>query len=131
MAEPILEALHIQKRFPGVHALDDVSVSVCPGEVLAVVGENGAGKSTLMKILAGAIRPDEGVIKVDGAAVSLTGPGHAQNLGIGIIYQELSLVETLSVGENVFLGALPRQPRLPWKVDWATLWRQTAALMER
>jgi ABC-type sugar transport system ATPase subunit len=131
MTGPILEALNIHKRFPGVTALDDVSVSLVPGETLAVVGENGAGKSTLMKILAGAIHPDEGVIKIDGGAVSLTGPGHAQSLGIGIIYQELSVIDALSVGENVFLGALPRDRRLPWRVDWPALSRETAALLER
>jgi ABC-type sugar transport system ATPase subunit len=128
---PILEAFNIQKQFPGVHALDDVSVSVFPGEVLAVIGENGAGKSTLMKILAGALRQDEGTIRIDGVEVSLPSPGHAQSLGIGIIYQELSVIDALSVGENVFLGALPRQARLPWKVDWPELWRQTAALLDR
>ena len=131
MTEPILAALRIHKRFPGVQALDDVSLDVSPGEVLALVGENGAGKSTLMKILAGAIHPDEGTIRVDGQAVTLSGPGHAQNLGMGIIYQELSLVDALSVGEIVFLGDLPRRPRMRWRTDWPELWRRTAVLLDR
>jgi ABC-type sugar transport system ATPase subunit len=129
--QPILEALNVQKRFPGVHALDDVSVTVYPGEVLAVIGENGAGKSTLMKILAGAIKPDDGTIKIDGEPVTIASPGHAQSLGIGIIYQELSLVEALNVAENVFLGVLPQRKGMPGKVDWPALWRQTFELLKR
>jgi ribose transport system ATP-binding protein len=114
-----------------VHALDDVSVTVYPGEVLAVIGENGAGKSTLMKILAGAIKPDDGVIKIAGEPVTIASPRHAQSLGIGIIYQELSLVEALNVAENVFLGVLPQRKGMPGKVDWPALWRQTAELLNR
>ena len=72
--QPILEAENIDKRFPGVHALDNVSLTVTPGEVHAVVGENGAGKSTLMKILAGAYGPDRGTIHVDGEAVTIENP---------------------------------------------------------
>jgi len=128
---PLLAARGIDKRFPGVRALDDVSLTVHAGEVLALVGENGAGKSTLMKILAGAIQPDGGEIQVDGVAVEIGGPRAAQELGIGIIYQELSLVDALSVGENVFLGNLPRRSGPPWGVDWAELWRRTEGLLGR
>jgi ABC-type sugar transport system ATPase subunit len=131
MSEPILEALHIDKRFRGVHALDDVSLTLHAGEVLALVGENGAGKSTLMKILAGAIAPDAGVIRIGGEPVEISGPRHALDLGIGIIYQELSLVEALSVGENVFLGDLPLRSGMRWRADWPSLWRLTAALLDR
>ena len=127
---PILEMQHIHKRFPGVHALNDVSITVYPGEVLALVGENGAGKSTLMKVLAGAVQPDEGTILIDGQPVAITNPRRAQELGIGIIYQELSLVNALSIGENIFLGDLPRHPRLPGKVDWPELWRRTSKVLE-
>ena len=129
--QPILEALNIHKRFPGVHALDDVSLTVYPGEVLALVGENGAGKSTLMKILAGALSPDDGTIRIDGRDVTLAGPRDAQDLGIGIIYQELSLVDALSVGENIFLGDLPTRAGMRWRTDWPQLWRHTAALLDR
>ncbi|HKG25878.1 MAG TPA: sugar ABC transporter ATP-binding protein [Thermomicrobiales bacterium] len=97
----------------------------------AVEGSPGAGKSTLMKVLSGAIHPDEGTIELDGQPVVLGTPRRAQELGIGIIYQELSLVDALSVGENVFLGDLPGHPKLPGKVDWPELWRRTAVLMER
>lgn len=131
MTEPVLQATHIHKRFPGVHALDDVSIDVHAGEVLALVGENGAGKSTLMKILAGAIQPDEGTVTIAGEEVSIANPRQSQALGIGIIYQELSLVDALSVGENIFLGDLPRSRVMNWKVDWPELWRRTEVLLER
>jgi ABC-type sugar transport system ATPase subunit len=129
--ESILEAEHIDKRFPGVHALDDVSLTVIQGEVHAVVGENGAGKSTLMKILAGAYRPDRGTIRVDGDTVNIESPRAAQELGIITIYQELSLVDALSVGENIFLGDLPTRPGASWQVDWPTVWRRSTELLGR
>jgi ABC-type sugar transport system ATPase subunit len=130
-AEPILEAENIDKRFPGVHALDNVSLTVSPGEVHAVVGENGAGKSTLMKILAGAYSPDRGTIRVDGEAVTIDSPRAAQELGIITIYQELSLVDALSVGENIFLGDLPTRPGASWQVDWRMVWRRSTELLDR
>src|SRR5919107_2356266 len=129
--ETILEAEHVDKRFPGVHALDDVSLTVSRGEVHAVVGENGAGKSTLMKILAGAYSPDRGAIRVGGEAVNIASPRAAQELGIITIYQELSLVDALSVGENIFLGDLPTRPGAGWQVDWPTVWRRSSELLDR
>jgi ABC-type sugar transport system ATPase subunit len=130
MPVPILEAVDISKRFPGVHALDDVSLSILPGEVHAVVGENGAGKSTLMKILAGAQAPDGGSIVVAGRPVTIADPRVAHDLGIITIYQELSLVNALSVGENIFLGDLPTRGG-EWRVDWPEVWRRTTELLER
>jgi ABC-type sugar transport system ATPase subunit len=129
--EPILEAESIDKRFPGVHALDSVSLTLRPGEVHAVVGENGAGKSTLMKILAGVYRPDRGTVRIDGEAVTFESPRAAQKLGIITIYQELSLVDTLSVGENIFLGDLPTRPGGSWQVDWSAVWRRSSELLAR
>ncbi len=130
-AQPILGAEHVDKRFPGVHALDDVSLEVMAGEVHAVVGENGAGKSTLMKILAGAYGPDQGTIRVDGEAVTIDSPRTAHELGIITIYQELSLVDALNVGENIFLGDLPTRPGTSWQVDWTTVWRRSTELLDR
>jgi ABC-type sugar transport system ATPase subunit len=130
MSEPVLEAIGISKRFPGVHALDDVSLEIVPGEVHAVVGENGAGKSTLMKILAGAQAQDAGSIRIDGKPVTIESPRAAQDLGIITIYQELSLVNALSVGENIFLGDLPTRGG-GWQVDWPEVWRRSAELLER
>lgn len=103
----LLEVRNIHKRFPGVHALKDVSFDVRPGEVHALVGENGAGKSTLMHILAGVYPPDGGEIFVDGRRVIIADEHHAQRLGIGIVYQERSLFGVLGAAENVFAGRLP------------------------
>ena len=97
----------IRKSFPGVVALDDVELEVRPGEVHVLLGENGAGKSTLMKILSGSQKKDAGRIEVDGEAVEIQGPRHAQQLGIRTIYQELTLVPPLSAAANIFLGKEP------------------------
>src|SRR5512136_2702975 len=84
--QPTIEVQHISKRFPGVVALDDVSLQFFPGEVHAVVGENGAGKSTLMKIMSGAYTPDSGTIYLSGEKVSFSHPQQAQMKGVSIIY---------------------------------------------
>jgi ribose transport system ATP-binding protein len=97
----------IRKSFPGVVALDGVDLEVRPGEVHVLLGENGAGKSTLMKILSGSLGKDSGEIRVDGSAVEIQGPRHAQRLGIRTIYQELNLVPSLSAAANIFLGREP------------------------
>ena len=94
----------IVKQFPGVRALDGVDLEVRAGEVHCLLGQNGAGKSTLIKVLAGAHQPDEGTIELDGEQVRLVGPNAAIRLGIATIYQELDLVDGLSVAENIFLG---------------------------
>jgi ribose transport system ATP-binding protein len=101
---PLLEALHIRKAFPGVLALDDASMQVAVGEVLALVGENGAGKSTLMKVLAGIHTPDNGEVRVDGRSVRFAGVADAMRHGIVLIHQELNLAPNLSVAANIFLG---------------------------
>ena len=101
---PVMEVRNISKNFPGVKALDDVSVKFLPGEVHAVVGENGAGKSTLMKIMSGAYIPDKGAIFLNGEEVSFSHPVQAQNKGISIIYQEFNLLPERSVAQNIFLG---------------------------
>jgi ribose transport system ATP-binding protein len=101
---PLLEMRGITKRFPGVVALQDVSLTLRPGEVLALMGENGAGKSTLMKILGGAYAPDGGRIAVGGREVVLDGVKAAKRLGIALIHQELMLAPNLDVAGNIFLG---------------------------
>jgi ribose transport system ATP-binding protein len=106
----------VRKAYPGVQALDGVDLSVDAGETHALLGENGAGKSTLMKTIAGAVRPDAGTLRVDGTEVPFGSPHASRAHGIGIVYQELSLVPSLSVAENVLLGRLPRT-RLGL-VDW-------------
>lgn len=105
--EPLLEVQSISKRFPGVVALDNVSLKFMPGEIHAVVGENGAGKSTLMKILAGAYIPDTGSILLKGEKVTFSHPQQAQHKGITIIYQEFNLLPDRTVAYNIFLGREP------------------------
>lgn len=104
MGEYIVELEHVNKSFPGVKALDDVSFNLKSGEVLALLGENGAGKSTLMKILSGAYSRDSGEIKIFDQVVGDLTPRSAQELGVAIIHQELNMCSHLSVAENIFLG---------------------------
>lgn len=104
---PLMEVRNIDKSFPGVKALDDVSVKFYPGEVNAVVGENGAGKSTLMKVMVGAYKQDDGTILFQGEAVSFNHPIDAQKMGISIIYQEFNLLPERTVAQNIFLGREP------------------------
>lgn len=128
MAAPLLAARGIHKRYPGVHALAGADLEVHAGEVHALVGENGAGKSTLMKILSGAVAPDDGTLEVGGRAVRLHSPRDAHALGIRMIHQELSLVPALSVAENILLGAEPTRMGL---VHRRALRDRCAAVLDR
>lgn len=111
-AQPIVELVNVTKKYPGVIAMDGVSIDFRPGEVHAVIGENGAGKSTMMNVLAGAVQPNGGAIRVDGRDTSFPTPLASQAAGIRIVFQELSLCWNLSVGENVMLPALARRKPL-------------------
>ncbi len=124
-----LEFKHITKRFPGVTALDDVSMSVRRGEIHALVGENGAGKSTLMNILGGNLQPEEGELRLDGQAVRITSPIEAYRLGIGFVHQESNLLDNLSVYENIFLGRERITP-LGW-VDQGCMCKEILACAEQ
>jgi ribose transport system ATP-binding protein len=104
---PLLQVTGIRKTYPGVRALAGVDLAVDAGEVHALLGENGAGKSTLMKTIAGMVVPDTGTMTVDGEPVPFGSPETARRAGIGIVYQELSLVPQRSVGENVLMGRWP------------------------
>ncbi|MFJ7265326.1 sugar ABC transporter ATP-binding protein [Streptomyces sp. NPDC099050] len=126
---PLLTMSGITKSFPGVRALDGVDLEVRAGDVHCVLGQNGAGKSTLIKILAGAHQPDGGRITWRGEKVSLGSPIVAMRLGIATIYQELDLVEGLSVAENVFLGHEPTSAR--FFVRARTTRTEAAALLKR
>ena len=106
-APPLLRMEGIDKSFPGVHALRNVSLSLSRGEVLALVGENGAGKSTLIKVLAGVHRPDRGMVHLADQRVTLASPVAAQRLGISVIHQEFNLVPAMTARENIFLGREP------------------------
>ncbi len=101
---PIIRLSHITKRFPGVVALDSVSIDVLPGELHSICGENGAGKSTLMKILSGVITDYEGQLQLKGETVRFDGTRDAEAAGVSIIHQELNLVDQLSASANIFLG---------------------------
>lgn len=103
-APPRLQLRGITKRYPAVVANSGISLTVQPGEIHAVLGENGAGKSTLMKIIYGAVRPDEGEVEVDGQVVHVRNPQEARQLGIAMVFQHFSLFDTLTVAENVWLG---------------------------
>ncbi|CAA0359363.1 efflux RND transporter permease subunit [Klebsiella pneumoniae] len=122
-----LEAEGISKFFPGVKALDNVSLRVRPGTVHALMGENGAGKSTLMKCLIGIYRPDKGSIRVKGEPVEFTDTMDALRSGISMIHQELNLVPHMTVAENIWLG---REPMKYGFVDHGQLTRQTQALLD-
>src|SRR5690554_5086277 len=100
----ILRAEQVTKIYPGTVALDKVDFNVYRGKVNVLVGENGAGKATLMKIIAGVDRPTEGVLVLEGKPIHPTSPREAEQLGIGIIYQELNLFPNLSVAENIFMA---------------------------
>jgi ribose transport system ATP-binding protein len=113
----LLRLEKIDKSFPGVHALDQVDFDLYAGEVHVLLGENGAGKSTLVKIISGSLQKDSGKIFIDGQEIDTLDPEHSKALGIGMVYQELSLIPALSVAENIFLGQLPRT-RLGI-VDWS------------
>lgn len=103
MSDPIATLRKISKGYPGVQALSDVSLDIRAGEVLCLLGENGAGKSTLMRCLTEAEAPDSGEIVIDGTAHSALAAADGHRLGIGMIYQESSLVPAMSVAENIFL----------------------------
>lgn len=118
MSAYILEMKNITKTFPGVVALNDVSLQVKRGEIHALVGENGAGKSTLMKVLNGVHQADSGEILIDGQAVKIRCTTDAERLGIGLVFQECNLVNSLSVAENMFLNKLRGEKRF---VNWKQL----------
>lgn len=128
-AEPFLEMRNITKTFPGVRALDGVSLDLQRGEIHALVGENGAGKSTLMKILGGVYPHPHygGEIFIEGNNQQFTGVRDAEKAGIAVIYQELSLVREMTVGENIFLG---REPRKLGVIRWEELYRRARELLD-
>ena len=128
-AAPILTLTSLSKRFPGVRALHDVSLSLYPGEVTALIGENGAGKSTLVKILTGIYRADEGQILVAGKPFLAFSPRDAWGAGIAAIHQETAMFDALSVAENIFMGHMPRAGF--GRVGWAQMRRRAGDLLRR
>ena len=104
---PAVEMLNITKRFPGVLANDDVTITVDQGQILGLIGENGAGKSTMMNMLYGLFQPDEGVIKLFGKEVRIQSPNQAISMGIGMVHQHFMLMINLTVLQNIILGSEP------------------------
>jgi general nucleoside transport system ATP-binding protein len=124
----LIELSHITKRFGGTVALDDVSLSLAPGERLGLVGENGAGKSSLMNVLYGLYAPDKGELRVDGKPVRVRSPQDALALGIGMVHQHFTLVPTLTVAENVVLG---HEPQKGGRLDVEAAVREVEATCKR
>ena len=108
----VLEVKSVSKRFGGVQALDDVSIHLNEGEVLALAGDNGAGKSTLIKVVSGVYHPDDGDIIFNNENIQLDNPRYAREKGIETIYQDLALADNLNVGANIFLGREPMTSKL-------------------
>lgn len=130
MSDVVLEMRHVTKRFPGVIALKDVTISLKKGEVMAICGENGAGKSTLMRVLSGSYscKEYEGEIWVDGQKQQFYGIHDAENCGIEMVYQELNMNLVGSVAENLFVGNLPGSGPF---VDWKTLYAETTKVLKQ
>jgi ribose transport system ATP-binding protein len=126
---PTLELRHITKHFPGVKALDDVSVDIDAGEIHALCGENGAGKSTLMNIVAGNLQPDAGSIRVEGIIVKFEKPQKAFEKKIAVVYQHLSLINSLTVAENIFANQQPVNKL--GLIQFDELYEKTASLLEQ
>src|SRR5438552_1729687 len=118
--DELLQMRGIGKRFGGHAALEDVDFTVRGGEIHALMGENGAGKSTLIKVLTGAYARDGGEVLFQGKAIQPRSPAHAQELGISTVYQEVNLIPTMSVAENIYLG---RQPKRWGKIAWGSVYR--------
>ncbi len=127
--QPLLEAIGIRKSFAGVRALRGVSFELRRGEVHALIGENGAGKSTLIRVFTGAVTPDAGTLRVDGAEIEDNNPAHARSLGIAAIYQQPALFPHLTVAENI---ALALESGSPWhRVDWRARQQRARELIAR
>jgi ribose transport system ATP-binding protein len=129
MEDYILELTDISKAFPGVKALSHVTMEVKRGEIMGLVGENGAGKSTLMKILTGVYQRDSGSIRINGTEARISNPLEAQKLGLSIIFQEMNLVDSLSIAENIFVGRLPKKGI--WGIQWKEVQRNAEELLEK
>ena len=110
MAEPILTARNLVKRYGRVTALDNADFDLMPDEILAVIGDNGAGKSSMIKAISGAVTPDEGEIRLEGKPINFTSPMQARAAGIETVYQNLALSPALSIADNMFMG---RELRIP------------------
>ncbi len=125
----VLELVNISKHFGAIQAVNDVSFSLEPGEVVGLMGDNGAGKSTLVKMIAGNFRPSEGRLKMDGSEIVLHRPVEARRHGIEIVHQDLALCNNLTAAANVFLGRELRRGIGPFQVlDYAAMYRRAGEI---
>ncbi|KQT68910.1 MULTISPECIES: ATP-binding cassette domain-containing protein [unclassified Aureimonas] len=134
-AQPILEVSNLSKHFGAVRALNDFSMTIRPGEVVALAGDNGAGKTTLIKAISGVFRPTSGTVKLDGRPVSFATPQEARDSGIETIYQDLALADNLTIGGNIFLGREPMTKKFGFlpvldRKKMAAAARDTMALLD-
>jgi simple sugar transport system ATP-binding protein len=129
MTEHLLELTNISKRFGGIHALEDVSLSIAPGEVVGLMGDNGAGKSTLVRIIAGNFAPTTGTMRFNGQTVAHTSSADARARGIEVVHQDLALCDNLTAADNVFLGRELTRGAGPFEVlDYPAMARRAAEL---
>ena len=126
--EPILQLDHVTKQFPGVRALNDVHMTLYPGQVTALLGENGAGKSTIVKILTGIYKPDTGALRISGKLQSFLSPRDAWASGVSAIHQETVMFDDLTVAENIFMGHMPL--RSGKRIDWQAVNARAATLLQ-
>ncbi len=127
--EIVLKAEHISKSFPGVKALDDVSIEICAGEVHALCGENGAGKSTLLKVMTGIYSKDEGEISVCGCRADIRDINGARKCGIHVVPQEMAMAKHLTVAENIFLGCYPENKL--GIINWKRMYKMAEQLQKK
>ena len=127
-AKPFLELAGVSKSFPGVKALEDVSLALYPGEIHALMGENGAGKSTLLKVMFGAYVADQGTMRISGRAATLGSPSEALAQGISMVHQELSLVPQLSAIQNIMLG---RERSVGGFIDWGAARKEATTALRK
>jgi ribose transport system ATP-binding protein len=125
--EALWDVVEVSKAYPGVLANDRVSIRLMPGRIHGLLGENGCGKSTLIRLLSGVDRPDSGEIRLRGRAVAMSSPTGARELGVSTVFQEFSIVSSLTVAENVFLGRWPR--RAFGLIDWETMRRRSREVL--
>ena len=128
MQDYLVELKNISKFFPGVKALNDVSLNIRKKTIHCIIGENGAGKSTLMKIMSGAYQKDKGTILLEGKELNASGPGEALKAGIGIVYQELNNFGYMDVASNLFIGRMPKKHGM---IDYKKLYRDAQELLEQ
>src|SRR5690349_7710408 len=127
----VLELTNISKHFGAIHAVNDVSFSIEPGEVVGLMGDNGAGKSTLVKMIAGNFRPTEGAMKMDGAELVLHKPVDARRHGIEIVHQDLALCNNLTAAANVFLGRELRKGIWPFAIlDYPAMYKRAGEIFK-